>query len=366
MALLQTAIVPNVVPAPLTPRQVRRDFDALLAAGARIDCAGKAKKRPEKLLEQGHVPRHKLELFGMRFYLSGPRQNPLLRFLVAYVVPPTGSPGRTRIYPRIFYKDISLIWRSASHVVSTRGELWIGKGDVQVVHHDGWEMTATQEHTTDLPVELQDAVELCARSARRIPHDEEVLRQVLRNAPQHRIRPYADFTGPRRRAAAERANLIHGGECVAHFARTHDPSSLEFVPGFEPDFRRGILSVTPLSSSTYGGPLKRYRILSRNRQIQYLFCASQQHVWIIPPQALTTELSSYGLRTIDVCVEEELCLPGFEYHFHEHEDDPDSLHTQIPPGFAGAPNAVDPDRADASAWIEALPVVKQFRREVLG
>jgi hypothetical protein len=365
MALLSTAIVPNAAPAPRSPQQVRRELQALLDAGARIDCAGRARARPEKLLKQGYLPRHRIDLFGTRFYVTGPRQNPLLRFVVAYVVPGAASPARTRVYPRIFYKDISLIWRSASHVVSCPGELWIGKGDVQVVQRAGWEVTETLESTTDLPMELQDALEACVRDAKRIPHDEEILRQVLHNAPPHRIRPYADFTGPRRRAAALRANLINGGKRVAYFTRKSDPRSLRFVPGFEPDFRRGILEVTPLSSSTYGGALDRYRILSRNRQIQYLFCASKSHVWIIPPQSLTTELSSYGLRTIDVAIDEDLCLPGFEYHFHEFEDDPASLHSQIPHGFAGAPNAIDPDRADASAWIDELPVVKRFRREVL-
>jgi hypothetical protein len=366
MAPLPTAIVPNVAPAALTSRQVRSELEALLAAGARFDCAGKARKRPEQLLKQGYAPRHRVELFGTRFYVSGPRQNPLLRFLVAYVVPQAESPARTRIYPRIFYKDISLIWRSASHVVSTPTELWIGKGDVQTVRRAGWLLTETLESTTDLPLELQDALETCVRGVKRIPHDEEVLRQVLRNAPAKRIWPYADFTGPRMRAAAVRANRIHGGKRIAWFTRRDDPGSLRFAPGFEPDFRRGILEVTALSSATYGGAFDRYRILSHNRQIQYLFCASQSHVWIIPPQALTTELSSYGVRTLDVAIDEDLCLPGFEYHFREFEDDPESLHSQIPLGFAGAPNAVDPDRADASPWIEQLPVVKRFRREVLA
>jgi hypothetical protein len=87
-------------------------------------------------------------------------------------------------------------------------------------------------------------------------------------------------------------------------------------------------------------------------------------VWIIPPQALTTELSSFGLRSVDVAIDENLCVPGFEYHFMDDTQDPPTLHTQIPEGFAGAPSAEDPSRADASKWLDRLPVVREFRRVV--
>jgi hypothetical protein len=44
-----------------------------------------------------------------------------------------------------------------------------------------------------------------------------------------------------------------------------------------------------------------------------------------------------------------------------HEDDS----SQIPEGYAGAPHPDDPHRADASKWVEALPVVREFRKKVL-
>ena len=77
------------------------------------------------------------------------------------------------------------------------------------------------------------------------------------------------------------------------------------------------------------------------------------------------ELSSYGVRTVDALVDDELCIPAYEYHFEEHPGEPDSLHSQIPPGFAGDPNPFDPDRADASPWIDRLPLVREFRKKVL-
>jgi hypothetical protein len=98
-------------------------------------------------------------------------------------------------------------------------------------------------------------------------------------------------------------------------------------------------------------------VLSTNRRVQYLFLASPTHVWLGPPQLLTTELSTYGVRTHEVLADEDLFLPGYEYH-----EDGDS---QIPASFAGAPHPDHPDRADTSAWLEALPVVRAFRAEVL-
>ena len=62
---------------------------------------------------------------------------------------------------------------------------------------------------------------------------------------------------------------------------------------------------------------------------------------------------------------EDLSIPGYEYHFIDEAEDPPTLHRQIPEGFAGEASAVDPSRADASAWLEALPVVKAFREQVL-
>ena len=129
---------------------------------------------------------------------------------------------------------------------------------------------------------------------------------------------------------------IHGGRSIARFTRKHDPTSLRFVAGYEPDFEAGILEVASSQSRLYGGEVERFRILSRNRKIQYLFLASPRHAWIVPPQATTTELSSYGVRTIDVVADEDLFVPGYEYHYVDTDEDPPVLVSQIPAGFVGA------------------------------
>jgi hypothetical protein len=116
----------------------------------------------------------------------------------------------------------------------------------------------------------------------------------------------------------------------------------------------------------FGGRVRRFRVLSVNQRIQYFFFAGPDNAWIVPPQATTTELSSYGVRTIDVAIDEDLCVPGYEYHYLDETVDPPVVHSQIPAGFVGHRNVHDPDRSDASPWLDRLPVIQAFRQQVLG
>lgn len=363
---IPTRIVPSVAPADRTPRQVAQEFHKLLDSGAKLRPAGEAKDDPTGLLSSGYTPKYEISLFDTRFFLTNVRQNPALRFFVAYVVQRHPQTGRTEIFPRIFYKDLSLIWRAASHVIATDGDFWIGKGDVKVLARGGYEITECVESTTDLPFEMQTALETLNRKTRHALNDEEALYLLLRSAPSSRTAPYRDFTEPRRKAAADRRNLINGGRSIAWFTRKNDPTSLKIVDGFEPDFANGIVEVSELKSAMYGGNLQRFRILSRNRKVQYLFVAAPKHVWIIPPQAITTELSSFGVRTIDVVADEDLFVPGFEYHYFDEEADSSEHFSQIPEGYAGELCEHDNDRADASAWLDPIPVIREFRRKVMG
>lgn len=365
MTQISTRIAPSVEPTDLPPRQVARNFRKLIDSGARFRAAGEAKSDPTQLLSLGYTPRYEVALFDTHFYLTNPLQNPALRFFVGYVVQRHPATGRNEIAPRIFYKDLSLIWRCASHVIATDGDFWIGKGDVRTMVRDGFEITECVESTTDLPLEMQTALETLNRKKRHARSDEEALYLVLQGAPSSRTAPYRDFSELRRRAESDRRNLINGGRSIARFTRRNDPTSLKIVDGFEPDFSKGILEVGDSKSAMYGGALKRFRILSRNRKIQYLFIAGPKHVWIIPPQATTTELSSYGVRTIDVVADEDLFVPGYEYHYFDEAADESEHFSQIPEGFAGELSEHDNDRADASAWLDQIPVIREFRRKVL-
>lgn len=363
---LETAIIPGVEPCPLSPRQVAREFDALLQAGAALKPAGLAKRRPRELLRQGYAPRFKIELFDTALYLSGLREDENFRFFVAWLRPQRrdGARSERTLHPRIVYKDSSLVWRSATHVIRSPDENWIGKGAVRFIAANGDEIGHSVEETTNLPLEMQAALDDVSRRGR-VVRDEQAAVRVLRNAPDHRIEPYADFTSPRERAMSDRRNLVNGGLPIARFTRSGDPASLRFTKGFEPDFAGGRIDESRSRSRLYGGGIRKIRFLSQNRRIQYQFIAGPHHAWIIPPQTLTTELSSYGVRTVDVVAPEDLCVPGYEYHYLDTTCDPPQLHTQIPDGFAGPASEVDPSRADASPWLERLPVIREFRRRVL-
>ncbi len=45
---------------------------------------------------------------------------------------------------------------------------------------------------------------------------------------------------------------------------------------------------------------------------------------------------------------------------------PPRPYSQIPEGYAGAAHENDPSRADASAWLDQLPVIQEFRRKFPG
>ena len=356
---------PSAQPSTQTPQKVAREFRRLIDEGASIQCAGDARDKPECLLSSGYTPKYRVDLFDTRYYLTNVRQNPDIRFFVAYVVQKNHRTGRVEIFPRIFYKDISLIWRSASHFVRSEDENWIGKGEMRTYLIDGEEIEQSVEETTDLPLEIQTALETLNRRARRVPFDEVAISLVLRRGPDDRIEPYRDFLEPRVRARSDPRNLVNRGRSIARFTRKNDPTSLRFVKGFEPDFDRGVVEVSASKSKLYGGLLKRFRILSQNRKIQYLFFAGPHSAWIIPPQTTAGNLTSYGVRAIDVIADENLCIPGYEYHFVDHSQDPPVLVSQIPEGFAGSTNGFDPARADASKWLDRLPVIQEFRRKLL-
>lgn len=349
-----------------SPARVAREFRALIDAGMKLRVAGAAHARPKRILTAGYAPRFRFDLFGTRFYISTIRQNPELRFCVAWVVPPPRRGKGVEAFARIFYKDLSLVWRAASHIAfDWDGSIWIGKGDVREFRSQGYVMVESIESTTDLPLEIQTALEDCSRRTKHTRADKKILGEVLQAAPFSRVEPFAEFTAPRARAFADPKKRIHGGRKIARFRRAGDPASLEFAKGFEPDFARGVVEVNRTKSHLYHGVLRRYRILSKNRQIQYLFIAGPKQIWIIPPQALTTELSTFGLRLVDVVADEDLFIPGYEYHYVDQDADPPALYTQIPKGYAGGPCKDDPNKADASPWLEALPVIKEFRRKVL-
>lgn len=348
-----TSPLPSVA-AGCDVRRVRRRLRDLIASGVPVRASGRARSEPEAVVER-YPPRCAVDLFGSTYFLSGYLYDEALGFFVGYFLPDAESGSRERaLYPRIFYKDSSLLWRVASHYVHDAHEYWIGKGDTRVIQVDDEEFICSVEETTNLPFEVQAAFDDASRSAPRA-WDDHAVEWLLRRAPSGRVEPYADFTAPRRADPTR----INRGRRVAWFTRPGDPESLRFARGFEPDLKDGLVGVSASESQFFGGRMKKYRILSVNRHIQYMFFESPTHVWLNPPQALTQKLSPYGVRLVDVHADDDLFVPGFEYH--EVDDQGEVVHSQIPDGYAGDPHPDDPHRSDASAWLEALPIVQAFR-----
>lgn len=360
---IQVAQILNVAASSESSGVIARKFRQLFNAGHQLRADGLAKSNPAQLLHLGYTPKHEIELFGTRFFLCNQRDAHGLKVMPAYVLPARRQArGKPAIYARVFYKDSSLVWRSASHYINTHNEQWIGKGAVRWVNKTGMRGWFSAEETTNLPLEMQAALDEVSQRGPRKQNDQRVLSLVLRNAPSTRVRPYIDFAGPRLSAMKLAANRINNNKTVAWFAASNDPASLQIAAGFEPDFS-AIIDVSPSRSSMYGGSINKYRIGSKNKQIQYLFVAGPKHVWIVNPQSFGVELSSYGVRTVDVVVDEDLCIPGYEFFDNAGTGEIDN---QIPPGFAGDPCPIDPDRADASPWNDRMPIIKSFRRALLS
>ncbi len=350
--------MPSAKPHDVAPRTVAARLGRRLQSGElSLEVSGSARRRPRALVRE-YPPAFRIDLFDTEFHVSKVRQNEDLRFMVAYVV------QGPRAFARLFYKDVSLIWRSASHVVRSARENWIGKGDVVTRRARGEEWIESDEATTDLPLEIQSGLESLIAKSGRLRRDDDAPLRVLRRGPDDRVRPYRDFSEPRRRAAAQRGNLVNGGRSIARFARPRDPGSLVIAPGFEPDFRRGILESASTKSRLYGGKVTLHRVLSRNMKVQWGFFVAPRHAWLGSLQSTTASLTSFGVRPIDVSADEDLLLPGFEYHYEDDNEDPPVLVTQIPRGFAGPQSTVDAARADASPWLDRVPVLRALRRAV--
>ena len=351
--------VTGVAPCALSRRQVAHRFRELAQSGDMLRPAGEARTAPQSLLKSAFIPKSAVELFNATYYLTDFYYIEDLNFFVGYVVLDRSTKPNPPIYPRIFYKDSSLIWRVASHIIDTPEEQWIGKGDVRLETRGGVSAFSSDESSTNLPYELQSAFDDISR--RRPPRmNSQPLGLILKNAPAGRMEPYADFSRPRLEAA--QSHPINGGRPIARLKRRDDPHSAQFTAGFEPDFKHGWLETGTSRSNLYGGDILKHRIRSVNGQVQYQFTESPTHLWINPPQSFMPQITTYGVRALHIPADEDIFIPGFEFHFMDESSDPPELFSQIPPGWAGAPSTVDPSRADASPWINELPVIRDFRR----
>ncbi len=353
----------------MTPQQVEYEFRKLIDQGLELKVTGEAKADPGVLLSWGYTPKYKIRLFDTRYYLTNVRADVDERFFVGYVLQRHPRTGKEIIYARYFYKDYSLIWRSASHYHGTELEsTWLGKGDMKAVLEDGEEVFVSMEETTNLPLEIQSTLDTTSRKVPFLRQDSEAIRLIIRRAPYSRSEPYRDFTAPRLEAA-QRNGSINKGKRIAYFTRENDPRSLRFVKAFEPDYQNGIVEISidrGVLSELYGGRVEKYRILSTNRELCYQFLAGTDIVWANPPQAMTRQLTSYGVRPIDVNFDGDAFLSGVDYYEEDETNGQPTVFTQIPQGYVGRINPVLENLAETSKWNNRLPHIEEFKKRVLG
>ena len=245
----------SAVPDAASPRQVGAMFRRWLATDHVLRPAGEARSDPSRLTTADYTPRFRVTLFDTDFLLTRLRQEDQFRFFVAYVRLPANGAGPHPVYPRIFYKDSSLVWRCASHYVASDNDQWIGKGAVKPVDGDD-ELFASAEETTNLPFELQAALDDLSRRGGKARPDHRAIGLVLRRGPDGRVEPYADFSQPRARAIA--GGEFNDGQPVAWFDDPARPASLRFAKGYAPDLRHGLLdTAVSRSNLSTAMPLKR-------------------------------------------------------------------------------------------------------------
>ena len=194
------------------------------------------------------------------------------------------------LFPRLFYKDSSLVWRCATHFISAPGVHWIGKGDLKRIDEEDGQTEYSAEETTNLPYEMQGALDELRRRTKEVPWDARALRRILRGAGG-RFEAYADFIGPSRRAAAKPAT-----------ASTRAPGG-----GFE-SRKTGLPAHRAGASRPTSDAWERCRSASRSmaasreaahplaeREIQYQFVAGPAR--LDHPASAHHRLSSYGVRS---------------------------------------------------------------------
>ncbi|MBN3041300.1 MAG: hypothetical protein JW867_09225, partial [Candidatus Omnitrophica bacterium] len=353
----------------MSSRQVGYEFRKLIKDGVELKVAGEARKNPMSLLSKGYTPKYKIELFDTTYYLTNLKADDDERFFIGYVLQRHPKSGKNIIYARYFYKDYSLIWRSASHYHGTRkASSWLGKGDMKAVVENGEEVFVSMEETTNLPYEIQSTLDELSTRASLLRQDAKAVRLVLRRAPNTRPEPYQDFVAPRR-DAAQRIQPVNRGRKIAYFTRKGNPRSLRFAKGFEPDYHNGLVEVSTDSGALadlYGGEVKKYRFLSKNKEVCYQFLAAPNIFWVNPPQAAAGELTSYGVRPIDVNFDDNAFLSGLDYY---EEPDPENSvagFSQIPQGYAGKTNDILENLSDTSKWNDKLPHIRVFKRKFIN
>jgi len=328
----QPTPAPSIAPEVKQPQPVQQtaevesEFNKLLER-IQIQIDGDISLSGLKL--NGFNPKYKIVLNGITYYLSEPyisseNERPYFTAFIYRVNPET---GKEEIFARTIYKSNSQnVWRVASHK-GPGG--WIGKG--------------LGEETTNAPLEIQSLLEKIYLAKGELKVQKgfyEVLIEEGYLAPE-------DFS----QTIVFHGKELNGGISIGNFTDKGNPASFKFLAGYEPDLENGIVETFESKNPIYG-TVKLYRILSTNRQIQFIFNVdSEDRVWVGAVQPMGSRLTRFGVRADRVNVDENLLMPANEYY------------RQIPEQFRGE-HKVD-SYYDASAFLNQIPAIIEFRANVL-
>jgi len=307
----------------------------------------------EYLALEGHAPLHRIRFGDDTYYISRPFIGPDNRIsFIAYCQHIDSRDNKPKLFVNEFYFSGShAVWRAASH----RAWGWIGKG--------------VDEHSQTLPLEiipfLNRIVEKAGNIETReydlfkilgiggiIPAESQIFTHVdVLNG--QRAAPELDLTGSRRIVVAEEVSLAPADSDELHRYRFPDE-------GYKPDFTSKKILRYPSRNDVYGR-ITHYRILSRNKKLQYLFNVSEEGlVWIGSVQSVSKDLNRQGVRqdAPNIIVPPTLLQAPYDY--------PSEIVKNLPQGYLGDDHPGHPEYASAAKFTEKIDLVVEFRAEVLS
>ncbi len=315
----------------------------------------------EELMNAGFQPHYKIVVNGVAYYVSEPYTPSHGRAsFVYYFYRKNPKTGEEEIFTRSVYRSNSQnVLRVASHRRPERR--WIGKGLGQA--------------TTTLPLELQSTFEKIYQTAlsKGKLEKKEAFYEILRAKDSHM--PADSFMKSmiayeRGEEAEQKDEKEPEEQILIGKFNEHDRDQIEFIkgemifprgipetfgftPGFEPDFENGVVETFETDNPVYGGKVTSYRIISKNKEAQYLFNVDMKgRVWIGDVQGTHSEITRFGVRKNTIYIPSDFLTPANEYE------------SEIPEGYKG--EWQHSDYWDASAYIDKLPVVQEFRDKVLN
>lgn len=299
----------------------------------------------KELAKMDLMPAHKIVFGNYKYFIS-----PLFDIggrpaCICYFYRPADNGNGHELYVRAFYKSNShAIWKVDSHRVHIKPS-----DDKELDEaRKGWFGKGINQESVTLPSEIQSSMNeiISAHYGQNLAQNKKLnnsfYRVVLKESTR---RPPKEFT----------RSMVYEPEIskrFAHFKKPNDPESLEIYAGYGPELDKPPLEKYSEYNEHYRGIVDSYVINSKNGALHYIFNVSKKRkVWISAVQSSSALLTRFGVKREKIKVPTGLMVQAQEYL------------DEIPKGFAG--KRVHSVYYDASAWVDKLPINKEFREKVL-